>query len=274
MGAKKLGPNHDSGLPKPMELLTDCLVDGDAAANSRAGQGRRRALGFSALTQAVVVGVVLLVPLFATGSKLIGKTTVVMPPYGGLTHDPAPIQNRGTRNVIDIPPRRPLNPNQMVVPSRVPTHIDESSTGEQAIPNTSQTDRIGLPGGDPRGPGLIPGLEPGPGPKPPEAPETKAAIPRGPIEVSQISELALLIHKVEPVYPALAKLTRKEGTVQLHAIISREGKVVNLEVLSGDMLLVQSAREAVSQWRFRPTVLNGQPVEVETYITVVFRLGQ
>jgi protein TonB len=103
--------------------------------------------------------------------------------------------------------------------------------------------------------------------------DTRAAVPKKPFEVSQGAELALLIHRVEPIYPALAKMTRTEGTVQLHAIISRDGRIVNLEVMSGHVLLAASARDAVMEWRFRPTLLNGQPIEVETYITVVFRLG-
>ena len=83
----------------------------------------------------------------------------------------------------------------------------------------------------------------------------------------------MLIHRVEPVYPPIAKQTHTEGTVQLHAIIARDGSIASLEALSGHPLLIRAAREAVSQWRYRPTLLGGEPVEVETYITVIFRLG-
>ncbi len=83
---------------------------------------------------------------------------------------------------------------------------------------------------------------------------------------------ALLVHRVQPVYPPLAVHARVEGRVQLHAIIGRDGTVNSLEVISGQPLLVRAALEAVSQWRYRPTLLSGEPVEVETYVTVIFQL--
>jgi protein TonB len=70
----------------------------------------------------------------------------------------------------------------------------------------------------------------------------------------------------------MAKVTRTQGTVILHALISRDGAIENLQLMSGHPLLVPAALEAVSQWRFRPYVLNGQPIEVETEITINFTL--
>jgi len=83
---------------------------------------------------------------------------------------------------------------------------------------------------------------------------------------------AQLISRVEPRYPTLAVQTRQSGTVVLHAIISRDGRINALEVVSGSPFFVQAALDAVRQWRYRPTMLNGEPVEVETTITVEFRL--
>jgi protein TonB len=68
--------------------------------------------------------------------------------------------------------------------------------------------------------------------------------------------------------------TKKEGAVILHAIISRDGRITALDIVSGSPLLVTAALDAVRQWRYRPTLLNGDPVEVETTITVIFRLQQ
>ena len=82
----------------------------------------------------------------------------------------------------------------------------------------------------------------------------------------------MLIHRVEPTYPALARQVRVEGHVELHAIIATDGTIQSLQVISGHPLLVQSALEAVRQWRYRATILDGQPVEVDTYITVVYTL--
>ena len=82
-----------------------------------------------------------------------------------------------------------------------------------------------------------------------------------------------LIRNVEPVYPPLAKGARVQGPVVLSAMISKAGMIENLRVLSGNPMLVPAAIDAVRQWRYRPYVLNGEPVEVETQITVNFILG-
>ena len=80
-------------------------------------------------------------------------------------------------------------------------------------------------------------------------------------------------HSDAPVYPPLARQARIQGNVVLHAIIDKDGKVAQLEVISGHPLLVQSALDAVKQWRYKPTLLNGDPVEVDTTITVTFTMG-
>lgn len=85
---------------------------------------------------------------------------------------------------------------------------------------------------------------------------------------------AAVINIVQPVYPMEARRQRVSGTVRLHAIIANDGSVKNLEVVSGDELLVQAAIDAVQQWRYRPTMLEGQPVEVDTTIDVTFALNQ
>ena len=82
----------------------------------------------------------------------------------------------------------------------------------------------------------------------------------------------MLIQRVEPVYPPLARQTRREGQVELRAIISTDGTIQSLQVVSGDALFLRSAEDAVRQWRYHPTILNGQPVEIETYITVIYTL--
>ncbi len=81
-----------------------------------------------------------------------------------------------------------------------------------------------------------------------------------------------LIHRVQPEYPQLARQARIQGTVVLRAVISREGRIENLQVLSGHPLLAPAALDAVRQWRYRPYFLNDQPLEVETQITVNFTL--
>jgi protein TonB len=97
-------------------------------------------------------------------------------------------------------------------------------------------------------------------------------VEKQPLKISEGVLQAQLISHIEPRYPTLAKQTKTEGIVRLRAIISRDGRITSLDILSGHPLLVQAALEAVSQWRYRPTMLNGEPVEVETSITVIFRL--
>jgi len=87
-------------------------------------------------------------------------------------------------------------------------------------------------------------------------------------------QAARLVNKVQPLYPPLARQTRISGTVKLHAIIGKDGSVQQLAMVSGHPLLVQAALDAVRQWRYQPTLLNGEPVEVDTEIDVIFSLAQ
>ena len=83
----------------------------------------------------------------------------------------------------------------------------------------------------------------------------------------------LLIHRVQPDYPVIAKRAGIQGQVVISALISKEGAIENLRVLSGHPMLVPAAMSAVKQWRYRPYILNGDPIEVDTQITVNFVLG-
>ena len=105
-----------------------------------------------------------------------------------------------------------------------------------------------------------------------ENPPPKASLKR--VTVGGNVQAARLINKVQPLYPPLARQTRISGTVKLHAIIGKDGTVQRLEVQSGHPLLVQAAQDAVRQWRYQPTLLNGEPVEVDTEIDVIFSLAQ
>ena len=82
-----------------------------------------------------------------------------------------------------------------------------------------------------------------------------------------------LLRRVEPVYPPLAKTARIQGQVVLHAVISKSGSIENLQVMSGHPMLVQSALDAVRQWKYKPYILNGEPVEVDTTVTVNYNLS-
>jgi len=99
----------------------------------------------------------------------------------------------------------------------------------------------------------------------------KLALPQR-IRISQGVTRGLLVHRVEPSYPPLARAARIQGEVVLSAVISINGDIQNLQLVSGHPMLVPAAITAVRQWRYKPYLLNGQPVEVETTITVIFSL--
>ena len=101
-------------------------------------------------------------------------------------------------------------------------------------------------------------------PKPPQ--------PARPVIVSAGVEEARLVTRIEPVYPPGAIALHLSGTVRLRAIISEDGAVSRLDVVSGNPILARSAVAAVGQWRYHPTMLDGKAVEVETDITVIFEL--
>ena len=108
---------------------------------------------------------------------------------------------------------------------------------------------------------------------PPPAMGPKSRARGGPVRIGGQVAQANLIRQVQPVYPALAKSARVQGSVEFTATISKEGEIENLQLVRGHPLLVNAAREAVSRWQYRPTLLNGQPVEVITDIVVNFTLN-
>jgi protein TonB len=108
---------------------------------------------------------------------------------------------------------------------------------------------------------------------PPAMPRIHPAKPTGPIHVSQGVAAGQLLVPIQPHYPAIAIATRTQGTVIVTALISTSGRIESLRVLSGPPLLVNAATDAIRQARYRPWTLNGEPVEVETTINVVFSLG-
>jgi TonB family protein len=101
---------------------------------------------------------------------------------------------------------------------------------------------------------------------------SKPKIPR--IRIGGNVAKSQLKHKVQPQYPQEARDSRIQGTVRLHVVLSAAGKVQQLEVVSGDPILAKAALEAVRQWEYKPTLLNGEPVEVATTVDVVFSLVQ
>lgn len=160
--------------------------------------------------------------------------------------------------------------HSLMMPSHIPSSVVTFHDNE-IPPAPAIGEGFSVPGGTgppgARNP-VFAGLGDGGGfvPPPPPAPS------RPQIRVSHMME-GNLVHQVQPVYPALARQARIQGSVVLRAVIDREGKIENLQVLSGHPMLVPAAMDAVREWRYRPYYLNEQPIEVETQITVNFTLS-
>jgi protein TonB len=105
-------------------------------------------------------------------------------------------------------------------------------------------------------------------PPPPPKPKREAIRVGGQVQESKI------IKKVQPIYPALARTARASGVVVLVATVDEEGNVTDVQATSGPQLLKQAAIDAVKQWKYSPTILNGEPVSVIATVTVIFNLTQ
>jgi protein TonB len=163
-----------------------------------------------------------------------------------------------------------------MAPKTIPKDI--ANIKEEELPPPSSSGVVGgvvggMPGGGPGGVlGGILGGVPSAAPPPPPVKETKAATPQR-IRVGGNVIQANLIRKVTPLYPPLAKQARIQGVVRFTAIIGKDGTIQNLQLVSGHPLLVEAAKQAVTQWQYKPTLLNGEPVEVVTTIEVNFTLS-
>jgi protein TonB len=154
--------------------------------------------------------------------------------------------------------------NQLIAPTKIPKDI--KNIAEKEAPPTQSFGVAGMEGLGSAG-GVMGGIFSGtPAPRVQAAPPKKVNISGG---VAQ----GMLLQKTVPLYPPIAKAARVSGTVVLQATISKTGTIENLRVISGPPMLTSAAMEAVRSWRYRPYLLNNDPVEVETTVNVVFSLG-
>jgi len=156
--------------------------------------------------------------------------------------------------------------NQLTAPTKIPHDI--KIVAEREAPPSSGFGVAGMEGLGGSGTGVI-GSVFGSGSS---GPKVKAEAPKK-INISGGVAQGMLLNKTAPSYPPIAKAARVSGTVVLQAMISKTGTIENLRVISGPAMLQQAALEAVKSWRYRPYLLNGDPVEVETTVNVVFTLG-
>ena len=221
----------------------------------------------SAIFQCFLVGILILIPLIYTealpGTELM--TFLVAPP-------PPPPPAPDIAEIVKKMIPREFDAGRLLTPKEIPEEIAMIKEEELPPPTAVVGVAGGVPGGVPGGTpgGVIGGIisaTPLLAPPPPPKPVTPKRI-----RVGGNVQKARLINQLKPLYPPLARQARIQGTVRLEAIIAKDGTIQQLRVVKGHPLLVQSALNAVRQWRYNPTVLNGQPVEVATTIDVHFTL--
>jgi protein TonB len=245
--------------------LGRCLVDGDPEATSNAHRTRGKAFGASLAIEISFVGLLVAAPLFSG---------VARPQF----HENFPTQLTFLGGWKEHSRARHIELPTTVLMPMIPSPfqpIEPAATFEDPVRDEDPGVRTeGLTGAVV--PGAIPVTEQGRALPPVEPPHIAqpAQQEKRPVKVNEGILEAQLISRIEPRYPPLALQLKQAGTVVLHAIISRDGRINALEVVSGSPFFVKAALDAVRQWRYRPTMLDGEPVEVETTITVVFRLQQ
>jgi len=255
--------NTDPEYAATETTLARCLVDGDTATKERDRRRRGKALGISFAIESVVLTLLMAAPLMTTVAQPHLNPTIFVPIAFGGSHSPT--------QHLPSPIRRFENfHSHSITFTMKPAAQRPAAPPQQDDPQIAGADPLG--GSPPPGETMIADLRPlVTTVQPPK--EIKKAEERRAVRVSEPIQQAQLIARLQPRYPPLALQTRKEGTVVLHAIISRDGRITALEVVSGSAWFDQAALDAVRQWRYRPTYLGGEPVEVETTVTVIFRLS-
>ena len=232
----------------------------------------RWAVVVSTVVQCLAVAVLLLIPLLnyyeLPAADFVSFLTAPPPPP---PPPPPPV------TVVKAVPRE-FDTGALTQPVAIPDQVAVIEE-DVAAPSAGIAGVVGgVPGGSIGGSiggvlGSIISSAPTAAPPPPPPPPVKKKAPPKRIRVGGNVAKARLIRQVRPQYPPLARQARIQGTVKLSAVISKDGSIQKLEVMSGHPLLVPSALAAVKQWRYRPTLLNGEAVEVLTNIDVNFTLS-
>jgi periplasmic protein TonB len=238
-------------------MFEDSLIESGNRLKTK--RGRTTTTAF--ILEAIVVGVLVLIPLLFT--EALPKAQLMMALVAPPPPPPPPPPPAEVHVVKKV--ETDIVNGALRTPTKIPKKI-EMIKEEEAPPPVSGVVG-GVPGGVPGGTmggvmGSIIGSS---------APVPKMKTPER-VRVSQGVVSGLKIRDVKPTYPAIAKTARVQGNVVLQAEISKDGNIEKLQVVSGPPLLIQAAVEAVKQWRYRPYILNGEPVAVETTVTVQFTL--
>jgi protein TonB len=221
----------------------------------------------SFLLQFMIIGVMVLIPLIFTEAlpKTVTLGFLVAPP----PPPPPPPPAAAPVKVVKVIQTDIVN-GQLRTPTKIPQKVQMIKEEEAPPPVMASAGVVGgVPGGVPGGSmgGVLGSV----------LSSTPVAVPK--IATPQRVRLSagvtqgLLVKRVQPAYPPLARQARIQGTVVLQAQISKAGDIENLQLISGHPMLAPAAIEAVKQWKYRPYLLNGEPVEVETQVQVNFTLA-
>jgi len=251
--------------------------------------GRRKkpaTLAMSTLVHILIGGALILIPLLQTQA---------VPP---VALPPPPVQMASPARFVKLvaaarpagsgssSPTPAVMPDTLIAPTAIPERIayvadaiviGPDIEGYAGLKGAPSGNGIGIGSGGPgifggNGDGFAPTAVPPP-PTPIQPPPPPKIQVREPLRVSSGHQNSLLVHRVDPIYPSLARTARVEGTVIAEARISNTGAIEDLRIISGHTLFRQSVLDAVKQWRYRPTLLNGEPIDVVTTITVNFTLN-
>jgi periplasmic protein TonB len=241
-------------------MFEDSLIESGNKLKTKRG----RTTAFAVVLQIGIIIIMILIPLMFTEAlpKAMTMTFLAAPPP-----PPPPPPPAAPVKVVKVVETDVVN-NQLRTPTKIPKKVEMIKEEEAPPPQAGVVG--GVPGGVPGGSlggvmGSIIGSTPTAIPK--------VATPQR-IRVSAGVTQGLKIKNVNPVYPQMAKIARVQGPVVLAAVIGKDGSIQNLHVLStASPLLNQAAMDAVKEWRYRPYILNGEPVEVDTQITVNFTLS-
>src|ERR1700746_631267 len=244
-------------------MFEDSLLESGGRLKTKRG----RTTTFAIILEIGLIGLMVLMPLIFTEAlpKQQLMTFLVAPPPPPPPPPPAAAPLKVVKQIqTDI-----VN-GALRTPTKIPQKIQMIKEEEAPPPVMASSGVVGgVPGGVPGGQmgGVIGGI----------ISSTPVAVPKAAtpqrVRVSQGVTQGLLIKKIQPAYPPLARQARIQGSVLLQAQISKEGTIEHLTLISGHPMLAPAAIEAVKQWRYKPYILNGEPVEVDTQITVNFTLS-
>lgn len=257
-----MGAERQNISRKSLGFLGTCLVEGDPEQRARERRIRRRALAISITFQGALLAALVLVPLFWKSEQIVLAYVTPVPPY---YHPRSPAQSN-----LPTGPTRPTRTFNFCLTCPAPSLRHHGPISRDDLLQPSGMPLIGDDSNmSPNCPGCIP-MPSREGPAPPQV-----VADQQPKRLSLTHlDPAMLIHRVEPVYPTLPRQMGRSGRVELRAIVATDGTIQSLQIVYGDPLFFQSALDAVRQWRYKPTILNGKPMEIDTFITVIYNINR